>query len=317
VGVAPLLSVKRLGHGPAVVRSLEFLGADPYVTEVRGPLVDPAHEGAVFRTLRAELLRCRGDWDWIGWRGVPAAGPGARLLGEAGVALPQQVIGYTLPLEGDWESFRQSRPRNLRESLRKCYNSLRRDGHTFALDVARTPAEVRAGLGRFLELHRLRAEADGLRAHGNVFADPASRGFLFDVCDRLARRDAVRVFLLRVGDTHATARVAFALGDTLYLYFSGYDPAWARYSVMTTTVAEAVRHAFAHGFRTVHLSTGTDESKLRWRPEATTWLDGVEDAPGPRAATARWLSRRLSAAPGSASPVQRVARALLGRRRQA
>jgi len=223
------------------------------------------------------------------------------------------VTGYTLTLDGDWESFKSTRPRNLKESLRKCYNSLKRDDLTFALDVARTPADVKEGLTRFLAFHRQRATADGLRMHGDVFADPASQGFLYEVCDRLARRDAVRVFQLRLGDTYAASRVAFALGDTLYLYFSGYDTAWARYSVMTTTVAEAIRYAYAQGFRRVHLSTGTDESKLRWRPEASTWLEGMECGAGPRAATARWLSQRLNE---PSSRVQRAVRVLLGRRRR-
>ncbi|HTA20642.1 MAG TPA: hypothetical protein VK989_15220, partial [Polyangia bacterium] len=41
---------------------------------------------------------------------------------------------------------------------------------------------------------------------------------------------------------------------------------FARYSVMTTTVAEAIQYAIASGFSSVCLSTGSDTSKQRWRP---------------------------------------------------
>ncbi|HEX8783200.1 MAG TPA: GNAT family N-acetyltransferase, partial [Steroidobacteraceae bacterium] len=54
--------------------------------------------------------------------------------------------------------------------------------------------------------------------------------------------------------------------DSLYLYYSGFDPAWARYSVMTTTLAEALRYAIASGLESVNLSTTADRAKLRWHP---------------------------------------------------
>jgi CelD/BcsL family acetyltransferase involved in cellulose biosynthesis len=216
-------------------------------------------------------------------------------------------------LEGTWEQLRASRPRNLKESLRRCYNSLKRDGHTFELDVARAPLDIPAALERFLELHAARSMAEGFVAHGNVFEDPSSRGFFLDVCGRFAQRDAVRIFELCIAGRVVASRVGFALGSTLYLYFSGYDLAWARYSVMTTTVAEAIRYAFANGFAFVHLSTGTDESKLRWRPERTVYREGVEYAGGVRGTAARWVQEMLVT--GASSRLGRDARHLFGRRR--
>ena len=44
-------------------------------------------------------------------------------------------------------------------------------------------------------------------------------------------------------------RLGFVVDDSLYLYYSGYDPLWARYSVMTTTVAEALKYAIACGLQ--------------------------------------------------------------------
>jgi len=316
VGVAPLILVRRPGIGPALVRGLEFVGSDPYVTELRGLLVHPEHEEEVHRALHAHLERSAGRWDWIRWRGVREGSGGERVLQEdRGLHLPSETPAYRLPLAGTWEEFKASRPRNLKESLRKCYNSLKRDGLEFELRVAREPAEVAAALERFLALHQTRAEAEGMRAHGNVFRDPASRGFLFDVCGRLAARDAVRVFELRIRDQVVACRLGFALGDTLYLYFSGYDPAWARYSVMTTTVAEAIQYGFANQFAFVHLSTGTDESKLRWRPDRTSYREGAEYAAGFRGRGTRWLTDAVRA--DSPNPLARFARGVLGRRRQA
>lgn len=220
------------------------------------------------------------EWDWIQWRGLRQDSEALRVLtAHPGVTLEGEIANYVLRLSGTWESFRSSRPRNIKESLRKCYNSLKRDGHAFSLEVATAPAEVRVAVERFLELHGARAELTGTVAHGNVFAAPNARAFLFDVCDRLAARNMVRIFQLRIAGKVVASRVGFALGDTLYLYFSGYDPAWAQYSVMTTTVAEAIRYALAQGFAQVNLSFGTDISKTRWEPEKLVYRGALQVSP--------------------------------------
>jgi CelD/BcsL family acetyltransferase involved in cellulose biosynthesis len=314
VGVAPLILVRRPGVGIPLMRGLEFVGADPYVTELRGALVDPAHERDVYRALGEHLQEQARRWDWVRWLGLRAGSDGERVVADAGgTELTKETPAYWLRLEGTWDSFRASRPRNLKESLRKCYNSLKRDGHTVELDVAREPSEVRPALDRFLALHQMRASADGLLSHADVFCDAPSRGFFLDVCTRLAARDALRVFQLRVRGDVVAARVGFALGSTLYLYFSGYDPSWARYSVMTTTLAEAVRYAFVHRFEIAHLSAGTDEAKVRWRPERTVYRERVHYADGLRGKGARLLREALTA--GAETRFGQNARQVLGRRR--
>jgi CelD/BcsL family acetyltransferase involved in cellulose biosynthesis len=73
------------------------------------------------------------------------------------------------------------------------------------------------------------------------------------------------VFQLRIG-SEIVASPDGKPGDGIYLYYSGFDPAWARYSVMTTTLAEAIRYAIGQGFKTVNLSLTREQSKLRWNP---------------------------------------------------
>lgn len=316
VAIAPLMLVRRPGMGPALLRSVEFLGADPYVTELPGVLADRACESGVYAALVAHLRLRQDEWDRVRWRGVPDGGPGHHVLAATGDAhLLDETPSYRLEVAGTWDAFRASRPRNLKESLRRCHNSLRRDGYTGELNVVRAPADVPAAVERFLRLHRSRSEAEDLPFHGNVFGDPAAQAFLREVCGRLAARDSVRVFELHVGGEVVAVRLGFVIGDTLYLYFSGFDPAWARYSVMTTTVAEAIRHAFEHGdLRFVNLSTGTDEAKLRWRPQRALYRGGLQYARGERRLRARWMTDLFS--PATTNPVRRLARRVLGRRRR-
>jgi CelD/BcsL family acetyltransferase involved in cellulose biosynthesis len=79
-----------------------------------------------------------------------------------------------------------------------------------------------------------------------------------------------------VGSHVVAMRLAFEVRDSLYLYYSGFDPAWARYSVMTTTVAEAIKYAIAKGLKTVNLSPTRDISKERWGPRQVDYRAAYE-----------------------------------------
>jgi CelD/BcsL family acetyltransferase involved in cellulose biosynthesis len=74
------------------------------------------------------------------------------------------------------------------------------------------------------------------------------------------------------------ARIGFVVGNSLYLYYSGFDPAWGKYGVMTTALAESIKHAIAEGLATVNLSTGTDVSKTRWGPRTVSFGEAVQVA---------------------------------------
>jgi CelD/BcsL family acetyltransferase involved in cellulose biosynthesis len=283
VGIAPLMLTRRPGRGFLAVRVLDYIGTDPNVTEIRGPLVDPDWEEGLHVALREHLGKVSGEWDLFRWRGVLGGSAGEHCVRTfPDVTIGQSIPAYTLSLSGTWEEFKSTRSRNLKESLRKCTNSLKRDGHVATFSVLTNPETVPEGLRRFLELHRARSELRDTVSHPNVFASPAAQRFLFDLFARLAARGEARVFQLEIGGDVIAIRLGFALGETLYLYYSGYDPAWARYSVMTTTLAEALRHALSEGSRVVHLSTGTDVSKTRWGAQPGLLHDAVQLSPSLR-----------------------------------
>jgi CelD/BcsL family acetyltransferase involved in cellulose biosynthesis len=277
VAVAPMMVTSRPSVGPIQARELQFFGADASMTEMRGPVCRPEDAEAVVAALYTHLEACASEWDWVQWRGLRKAEPAAEW---AHAALPldryAEQTDHYLTLPATWQEFRAGLPRNIKESLRKCYNSLTRDGHAFEFRVVSTPGEAAVALRRFLELHRERAHVTGKVDHTDVFAKPASRRFLLDYGLALARAGDLRVFQLAVGDVVVATRIGIVLGEELYLYYSGYEPAWGRYSVMTTVVAESIRWAIENGFKVVNLSTGTDVSKMRWRPQQVVFASGYQ-----------------------------------------
>jgi CelD/BcsL family acetyltransferase involved in cellulose biosynthesis len=266
VAVAPLMLTERPATGPLRVRNLQFLGADGNLTEVRGLLCAPGVEKDAHAAVRAELESGGGpSWDWVHWSGVPPE------LGMADAGMdPARVEAmpareeHVLEMPDSWETFKSNLKRNVRESLRKCYNSLKRDSHEFTFQVKKGPEDVPGALEKLFELHSARAGVTDTVRHRDVFDGEAERGFLKEVCGAFAAQDRFRAFSILIGGAVVATRVGFQFGKAWYLYYSGYDPKWSDYSVMTTCLAEALKHAIDEKITTVSLSTGTDQSKSRW-----------------------------------------------------
>ena len=258
VAVAPLMITRRPAVGPFCIRHLQFFGADPNITEVRGVLAHPDRQVEAHRVLFAHLRELLGEWDTLTLSGIPKEGELAELVTATypNAEWTKETPDFVLTLAPSWEEFKGKLSRNIKESLRKCYNSLKRDGHEFRVEVTTARGEVAAVLDRFFYLHQARAELSGTVNHRNVFDASMARRFLGDVCERFADRGALRIFALKIGDKVAAMRVGFVLGDSLYLYYSGYDPEFGKYSVMTTAVAEAIGGHRA-AFTTVNLQPGT------------------------------------------------------------
>lgn len=274
VAIAPMMLTEHPGVGPVRFKFLQFLGADPNLTELRGPLLHPDFEGSAFRSIVDTLKASTRTWNWIKWSGIRANSIGAAIIEQNPDA---QVSGecsdYLLPLAPSWDEFRKTRKKNIRESIRKCYHSLARDGHTFSFSVARTPEEIEASLPIFFGLHKQRAQSPNTIPHADYFGSSRAQDFLRDVCRDMAKNDCARIFTLSIGGQAVAARIGFVLNGSLYLYYSGYDPNWGKYSVMTTVVAEAIRYGIANGISSVGLSTGKDVSKTRWGPDETVYND--------------------------------------------
>jgi CelD/BcsL family acetyltransferase involved in cellulose biosynthesis len=290
-GIAPLMLTERPSTGPVRARYLQFLGADPNITEIRTMLSLPELEYACGKALYEYLGQFADTWDWIAWEapGSPTAESSPWPICGDG----KQKSAYVLELPSTWDELKGRLKRNIKQSLRKCHNSLQQDGLTYAVEIASEQALMGAALEPFFQLHAARANLPGAPTHANVFGSSQTRTFLRELCEQLAERDVTRIFSLRIGDTVVAARIAFELSGVLYLYYSGWDSAYGGYSIMTTLVAEMIQYAIRRGLRAVHLSTGTDVSKTRWGPVEHSYVSGISVSPRATAYAMRFAYRSM------------------------
>lgn len=269
--VAPMMRTSRPGVGPLKSREMQFLGADFYVTQLRGICARAEDLDEAVKKLSATIA-AENICDWVQWRGVPESVSGALSRFED---IPQlHDVNCVVRLEGSYDSFLAASTRRTRKKLRKCYRDFEAVGIVPEFDVKSGAASLGSALDDFLRLHQSRAEQEDVTKHANYFGPGKALDFLRDYCSNAAERDSLRIFQLKVRGEVVATRIGFLFGDEIYLYFSGFDPEWGRYSIMTVLVAEIFKWAFTNSIRLVNLSSGVDRSKTRWNPAYISWTGG-------------------------------------------
>jgi CelD/BcsL family acetyltransferase involved in cellulose biosynthesis len=303
VAVAPMMLTHRPGSGPLRMRKLQFFGADPFITEMRGLVARPEDRAAATAVLLDHLRERHRDWDWTEWFGQPGDMPAAETGGTAALRRTREIPDYYIRLPESWEQFKGNLPPNTKEALRKCYKALAREDHRHALRVVERPGEVPSAMERFYALHTDRANQPSGEKHRDVFGQPPARAFLSAYAGEMAARGQLRIFELIVDGQVVASRLAFRFDGELYLYYSGFNTAWAKYNVMTTLMAEIIKWSIAQGIAILNLSTGTDRSKSRWRPECRTIWAATMTSPAPRGKLGHFAYERvLTGALANATP---------------
>jgi CelD/BcsL family acetyltransferase involved in cellulose biosynthesis len=284
LAIAPLIITHRPGIGPLQLRILQFFGgADGSITEHRCMVCREHDEARVTRALASYLRDRKAKWDLFVWTGV-RRNEIAQDHPENQLHVFKKTPYYLVPLPKTWAEFRSGLSPNMKEAMRKCYRHLARDGHSFIFRVVTKPEEISIALDRLFNLHSERAQLKYATRHRDLFAKPSHRTFITDVAHRMAEQNQLRIFELEVAGKVVASRMAFLMGDELYLYYSGYDLEWRKHSIMTTLMCECFRWAIESGIAVINLSKGKDPSKLRWRGSEVEFHDGLLMSPTRRGA---------------------------------
>jgi len=280
IAVAPLMVTRRPAFPPFQIRILQFVGADPSITEIRGVICKPENQDMVVRSLTEYFSRHQSDFDIFLWNGVRNVELVADALRPPNSMEDDMLPDYLLELPQSWEELLSGLSSNMRKSIRKSYEFLERDGHKFVFRSITRPDNLGAALESFFSLHEARSSAPGMKTHlDRLSGQPRHRSLIVDFVREMAERNQLHILQLEIDSVIVATRIAFLLGDDLYFYFSGYDPNWRKYSVMTTLVCEAIKWAIANGLKRVNLSTGSDPGKLRWKPAEIRYYNGCVVSP--------------------------------------
>lgn len=165
----------------------------------------------------------------------------------------EDVCPRLVALPGDWETYVACLEKKDRHELRR---KLRR------LEGAAPPVEstcrienLEQAVDEFVRLHRL-SSADKAE-----FMQARMVEFFHDIARVCHQAGWLKLCFMAEEGRNIAATMAFDYGDTLYLYNSGYDPAYDHLSVGLLQVAYAIRRAIADGRRTFDFLQGNERYK--------------------------------------------------------
>ncbi len=280
--VAPWVINYRPAFGPFRLQILTTFGADPSLTEIRGVICRRDDETQVIAALDQYLQQLGRPFDAVEWAGVRSYEALDILEAEGQLCFAQINPVYVLALTKTWEQMHGALSKKWRKYLRQSEEKLAALGRKIELQVVAEPGEVAAHMERFFKLHAVRANAKNMLAHPDKFANGVNRSFIYEIFCAMAARREILIFEARIGDDVVACRLAFVLGSTIYLYYSGYDPQWRDYNVGNLMTVRIIQWAMQNNFKAINLSAGKDRSKLQWRPKEFIIQGGVRIKSGVR-----------------------------------
>jgi CelD/BcsL family acetyltransferase involved in cellulose biosynthesis len=273
VGVAPLF-YRRIGFaGLTFARYVRLAGAGGLTPlEIPGVLTAAGFEREVTRSLVTFTLRAKGDWfetsltpsqgwfepEWMLDSGQPVTFSEHRHVRACVV----------LRLEDTWEKTRGRLKRNVKESVRRSQNRLKKDGRDWRINLLTDRALDAAAVDRFLGLHRARSDAPQAGVyHHNAYSDPATQRFVREVLPVLGKQGAATLFELELERRVVASQLVLHAPGCSYVHSSGFDPQIWDFGPVTLLHSKVVQHAIERGDRYVNFSPGPTVSKLRWSEE--------------------------------------------------
>jgi CelD/BcsL family acetyltransferase involved in cellulose biosynthesis len=235
IGVAPLMRADD---------RLTFIG-DHNICDFMDVLVDPSRAGEAYETLWRCL--CEQEWTDMELWGLMDGSPTredlttrARAAGY-GVAEELEAVAPRMDLPATWDDYLASLGKKDRHELRRKIRRAFDSGAEVTFEALSTQAEIAGAMDDFLSLHT------GSRADKGEFMTPEMEVFFRRMASAMAGEGLVRLFFLRVNKKPAAAVLCFDAGSHLYMYNSGYDPAYSNLSVGIVSKALVLQWAIENG----------------------------------------------------------------------
>ena len=266
VGLAPFILRKARIAGLAF-RSFEFLGNSTVGSDYLDVIVDRGRRLEVLGALAAYLSTTgiRLDLAQMSRHDADAMTMAAELstTGWRRIEIQTHVCPFIRIGGQTWDGYLETLGRAHRANLRR---RLRQTGAKFdvAFTLADTSEARRTGLQTLIRLHLARWRDRGV---SEAFATPALVAFHDEVTELVRERGWLRLYILALDSVPVASLYGLRYGRVFSFYQSGFDPAFAKWSVGLITMGLAIEQAIAEGAEEYDLLHGDESYKFLWARE--------------------------------------------------
>jgi CelD/BcsL family acetyltransferase involved in cellulose biosynthesis len=221
-----------------------MLAGDPEICDYMDLPALPGRHAAVLDAGIRHLQQR--PWQRIVLWGLRADSPTLKALGELGfedisLSLEQEAVCPRVTLPTSWDEYLLTLSKKDRHELRRKIRRMTQSGDTAREYGLSTSVEVEAAMPDFLWLHR------ESRPDKAAFMTSGMERFFTEMAVALAGEDLVRLYFLELDERRVAGLLTFNCGDELWLYNSGFDPAFASASVGLVSKAIVLRQAIEDG----------------------------------------------------------------------
>ncbi len=250
VGFAPLyIYYDQAGYS----RKLFLLGTGN--TDYLDVLVHPDFQAACVSTLAHELWKTSDSWDRCEF---------LQLRATSALLINKDEFGLRSTIEQDTTCpvLSRSCSEASRAMLKRAayyWRRLQRD-HSFSIEQP-TGGSLDNFIAALERLHQDRWRAKSIQG---AFALERDRAFHHRVIRRFCDAGMLRMYALVADGKICAIFYGFAHGKRTYFYLSGFDPAYAHYSVGTILQGHAIENAFREGSEHFEFLRGEESYKYKW-----------------------------------------------------
>lgn len=287
-GVALMRSIRR--RRGVALRVWELVGTG--LSDRLGILAEG--DGSDFcEALVERLLDDLGPWDALDLRDLPQDDPSSQALASAlekrGIA---QRLARSIPcprfrVSGAWSDFYTAKiSAKVRSNNRNKARRLAKEG-AVEFRMATAPGEVVPAMDAIFALGE--REKDRSKERLRPFDLPGGRAFFRDVGEALARRGALLLALLYVGERPVAYRVSFRSEGVHADYYPGFDPEFVRLSPGRLLLVHVLEDCFDSGVDEVDFLRGFEDWKGDWTDRVSWNAELRATAPGWTARARRFV----------------------------
>ncbi|MFI5178547.1 MAG: GNAT family N-acetyltransferase [Vicinamibacterales bacterium] len=237
----------------------EFVGHYS-ICDYMDAVVTPGFERAFFASI---LGRLAGEGvRTIDLRGLRASSPTLDAVTEAApaagfaAAREDEAHSPSVHLPGTWDDYLNTLSKKDRHELRRKLRRLDSAGGDVVLKVVTEAAEAATGLDTLFHLMRISSH------HKEEFLDrPGMEAFFREMTATMAAEGMLRFYFLTFDGEAVASVLNFDLGGQLYMYNSGYDPAYSHYAVGLMSKTLLIRDAIENGRHCVDFLRGDESYK--------------------------------------------------------
>ena len=250
IGVAPLLC-----EGDRA----EFVGHYS-ICDYMDAVVTPGFEERFFASILGKLAA--DGVKTVDLRGLRASSPTLDAVTAAApaagfaAAREDEALSPAVELPGTWDEYLNVLSKKDRHELRRKLRRLDSAGGDVVLKVVTEPAEAATELDTLFHLMRISSH------HKEEFLDrPGMETFFREMTATMAAEGMLRFYFLTFDGEAVASVMNFDVGGTLYMYNSGYDPAYSHYAVGLMSKTLLIKDAIENGRHCVDFLRGDENYK--------------------------------------------------------